>query len=456
MNAREDQTIIAQCTPQGSGALALLRICGLHAIDLAEKIARLPKEKALDAQASHTIHFGNIVSETGQIIDQVMFLLMRAPKTFTGQNTVEITCHNNPFIIHNIIHEAIQHGARIAERGEFAQRAVLNNKIDITQAEAINDVIHANTQFALKKSLAQVAGSMSQWIQTIEKDLLKALAWSEASFEFLDDEGDFAHEITQFISVIQKNISTIRATYESQKQIREGIRIALVGSVNAGKSSIFNQLLNHDRSIVTDIAGTTRDSVEAGLYRNGTYWTLIDTAGLRKTGDIVEQEGVKRSYNEAKKADIVILVLDGARGLSAEEKEIYNHLLDRYYDKTIFICNKSDHVDYRDYTHNFSAIDHIVVSGNCDQLEQHISEKINTLLTNAEAPFMLNQRQANILQSVEKQLTTIYKLLCHNDIAYELVAYHIKNTLEDISQLSGKSISEHGMDTVFKEFCVGK
>jgi tRNA modification GTPase len=207
MNAREDQTIIAQCTPQGSGALALLRICGLHAIDLAEKIARLPKEKALDAQASHTIHFGNIVSETGQIIDQVMFLLMRAPKTFTGQNTVEITCHNNPFIIHNIIHEAIQHGARIAERGEFAQRAVLNNKIDITQAEAINDVIHANTQFALKKSLAQVAGSMSQWIQTIEKDLLKALAWSEASFEFLDDEGDFAHEITQFISVIQKNIS---------------------------------------------------------------------------------------------------------------------------------------------------------------------------------------------------------------------------------------------------------
>ena len=226
---------------------------------------------------------------------------MRSPKTFTGQDTVEITCHNNQFIIEEIINLAIANGARLAQQGEFTKRAVFNGKIDLVQAEAINELIHAQTQLALKQSLAQLTGSFSHCLASLEKELLKALALSEASFEFLDEEMDFAPQIQALISSLQNTITGIKKTFNQQQQIRQGIRIAIIGSVNAGKSSLFNALLNQDRAIVSAIAGTTRDAIEAGVYTKGNYWTLVDTAGLRQTHDIIEQEGIKRSLKRHKK-----------------------------------------------------------------------------------------------------------------------------------------------------------
>ena len=253
----DDQTIIAQCTPRGSGAIALLRISGINAIEVTAHIAKLTGQKTLLDAVTHTIHYGSIVESNGTIIDNVLFLIMRAPKTFTGQDTVEITCHNNQFIIEQIIALAIANGARVAQEGEFTKRAVLNGKIDLVQAEAINELIHAQTQMALKQSLSQLNGSLSNWLVSIEQELLKALALSEASFEFLDEEMEFAPQISAMITHVMGTITEIKKTYNQQQQIRQGIRVAIIGSVNAGKSSLFNALLNQNRAIVTAIAGTT-------------------------------------------------------------------------------------------------------------------------------------------------------------------------------------------------------
>lgn len=504
----DDQTIIAQCTPRGSGAIALLRISGINALEIASKIAQLPSHKLLQDVPSHTIHYGSIVEPSGTIVDTVLFMVMQAPRTFTGQNTVEITCHNNQFIIEQIIALAIAHGARLAQEGEFTKRAVLNGKIDLVQAEAINELIHAQTQMALKQSLAQLNGSLSSWLISIEQQLLKALALSEASFEFLDEEMEFAPQISAMIASVIHTISEIKKTYNQQQQIRQGIRVAIIGSVNAGKSSLFNALLNQNRAIVTAIAGTTRDAIEAGAYKNGNYWTLVDTAGLRRTDDVIEQEGIRRSFEEAHKADIIILAYDFTRSLSSEEKEVYQLITEKYPNKIINVMTKADYKPFLDSPSSSGSLEtngeiesifnsHVRVDGaetspltpkgvlsrrteyspfvssehlcesrniihlssktktNIDSLEHAIEQKIATLFADIESPFLLNQRQYNLLLTLETKLADIKKML-EKPVAYELLSIHLQDAIADLAQLSGKAISEAGMDMVFREFCIGK
>ena len=452
----DDQTIIAQCTPHGSGAIALLRICGINSIEIAEQCAALSSGKKLKDQATHTIHHGYVIDEKSVHVDEVMFLLMRGPKTFTGQDTIEITCHNNPFITEKIIERAIQCGARLAQKGEFTKRAVLNNKLDLVQAEAINELIHANTQMALKKSLAQLGGSLSDWLHTIEKQLIKALAFSESSFEFIDEENmQFGEQIKGIIGGIQKTIDSLKKTFDQQQHIRQGIRIAIVGSVNAGKSSLFNALLNKERAIVTNIAGTTRDVIEAGMYINGNYWTLVDTAGLRQANDVIEQEGIKRSFDEAKKADIVLLVFDGSQKLTTDEQKVYENLSAQHEKKIIQILNKSD--EMLKFSGEASKMLHVSSkhSKNIHVVEKAIQEKISSLFAAIESPFLLNQRQFNLLLGLEKHLAQIINML-GGDIQYELLSFHLNDALAHLCELTGKTISEKGMDAVFREFCVGK
>lgn len=455
-----NETIIAQCTPSGPGAIALLRLSGTDAFAIIEQCAKLPTDKKISEQQTHTIHYGFVLDTQGSPIDQVLFLLMRAPHTFTGQDTIEITCHNNPFIIEAIIQRALLCGARIAQNGEFARRALINNKIDIIQAEAINDVIHANTQIALKQSLAQLKGSFSSWISEIEKKLIKALALSESSFEFLDEESmEFNIQITEIIQDVIETITQLKKTFESQQQVRQGIRIAIIGSVNAGKSSLFNALLHKERAIVTEKAGTTRDVIEAGLYKHGNYWTLIDTAGLRKTDDFIEQMGIERSHEEAKKADIILLVFDSSQQMSVAEQSIYTDLYQTYQHKVIVIANKADlpSTVIDDVFRN-----HLTLSvssktkTNMESIESAIQQKIINLFFHIESPFLLNKRHHNLLITLEQHLTTLIPMLTADLVAYELISYHLTDAIATISELTGKSVSEAGMDAIFREFCVGK
>lgn len=481
MHSLDEQTIVSLCTPQGSGAIALIRISGADAVAIADKMSKLASGAQLASVPTHTIHFGWIIlrytrhnemtgasayaleasedrqDERQDIVDQVLFLLMRGPKTFTGQDTVEITCHNNPFIIEQIITLAITYGARSAQNGEFTKRAVLNKKIDLVQAEAIQELIHANTQAALKKSLAQLEGSFSHWIQSIEQNLVKALALSEASFEFIDEEMSFGNQITEIIQPTLETIKQLKTTFESQQQIRNGIRIAIIGSVNAGKSSLFNAILGKSRAIVTNIAGTTRDVIEAGVYKNGNYWTLIDTAGLRQTDDIIEQEGIKRSFAEAQQADIILLVLDGARTMSSSERTVYETVIQDHKNKIILLVNKSDEPIAHDTPLSIPELISISSKNktNISMVEDVIEQKIHVLMAKSDAPFLINARQSKLILELEKKLGHILYMLSGN-VQYELVSYHLNDALSHLCELTGKSISEIGLDAVFREFCVGK
>lgn len=453
---KDDHVIIAQCTPQGSGAIALLRISGLNALTLVDAIAELPHGKKLETMPTHTIQYGWVVDKSGARVDQVLFLLMKAPHTFTGQNTVEITCHNNQFIIQKIIACAIQAGARLAEPGEFTQRAFQNGKLDLTQAEAINEIIHANTSQALKAALAQVDGSFSYWISVIEQDLLSCLAYSEASFEFLDDEIEFAPQMKEKIWAVLRRIASMKSMFDQQKQIRSGIRIVFVGCVNAGKSSLFNALLGSNRAIVSDIAGTTRDVVESGVYQDGLYWTLLDTAGLRLTDDVIEKAGIERSHDEAVRADVIVLVQDGSRMLSAQEKIVYQDIYARYGNKIIMVRSKCDASELFEVCVPCESIDvsvHDAVS--IERVRTALQAKVEASFASEDSPFLVNQRQYQLMCRLEQELQQIEQQLDAR-AGYEVISIHLQDALASVSELSGKTISEKGMDTIFRQFCVGK
>ncbi len=455
--SRDEETIIAQCTPRGSGSLALLRLSGDNAINIADLLTKLPKIQSLQAAPSHTIHYGWVVDKGGAKVDQVMISILRAPRTFTGQDTIEITCHNNQFIIEEIIALAIGYGARHAQAGEFSQRALLHGKIDLVQAEALNELIHAQSQQALKKSLAQLEGTLSQWITHIEGELVRSLAWCEASFEFLDEEQEFGDQIKEHLQGLLKMIEHTKKTFDNNQHLRQGVRIAMIGSVNAGKSSLFNSLLGHKRSIVTNIPGTTRDTIETGVYRKGLYWTLIDTAGIRPTDDIIEAEGIERSLAEGKKADIIVLVFDGSAHLTEAERAFYVSFMQDYQHKTILVHNKADLAGISNLDMSDAALRVSALSGEEVALvECALQAKINALFGHAlEAPFLLNERHYKLLLGLEKKLSEIVSMLS-GVTHYELVSFHLRQALEHVTELTGKSISEAGLDAVFREFCVGK
>ena len=452
----DDVPIIACCTPRGPGAIALLRISGIEVRACVDSFTRLASGKTVLDVPTHTIHYGTVFDDEKSPIDQVMIIVMDAPRTFTGQDVIEITCHNNPFVIDAIIEQALKKGIRLAQEGEFTKRAFLNKKIDLVQAEAVQELIGAQTQQALKGSLAQLQGTLSQWIVTLETSLIRALAWCEASFEFLDEEQEFANQIEASIKIVIAQIEELKKSFPMQQQIRQGVRIALLGSVNAGKSSLFNALLHQQRAIVTDIAGTTRDVIEAGLAYGGNNWTLVDTAGLRNTADTIEQEGIKRSLEEAHKADVILLILDGSRPLTSQEQEVYTNILDNYPSKTVLIHNKADLPAHPNPLLTKAAVAVSSLPGHSlNSVNKILEEKIAMLFGINELPFLLNQRHQSLLLTLEQKLQATLPLF-QGTIPYELISYHLQDAITCLTELTGKSISEAGLDMVFKEFCVGK
>ena len=461
----DQEAIVSLCTPRGSGAIALLRLSGGNAIEIADKVAKLSSGKKLSDCLTHTIHHGYVVCDNSQIIDEVLFFLMHAPKTFTGEDTVEISCHNNSFIIEQIIEQTINVGARLAGRGEFTKRAFLNNKIDLIQAESINELINAQTELALRKSMAQLQGSLSSCMHEIESELVGLLSLVEGSFEFFEEEQqdlDIDQMIKERMFEILKNLKEIKANFNQQQQIKNGINISLIGWVNAGKSTLFNSLLKKDRAIVTSIEGTTRDSVECSMYKNGNFWLFVDTAGLRQTQDFIEQEGIERSKKQAAVSDIILLVFDVSKVLSEQQIKIYKEIIEKYCNKIIIIANKIDAQNEKAIEQLKSLINYsevIEVSAiekkGINFLESVIENKIQELFSKLQSPFLLNQRQYNLIVELEQKLEFIVNKYS-DKIQYELIAYHLKDMLEKLSELTGRNVSEKVLDRVFSDFCIGK
>jgi len=464
LQSDEHDVIIAQCSPQGSGAIGLLRLSGDQALSIAAQIARLSSGLSLNDVLSHTIHHGHVINpqDTACPIDEVLFFVMHAPKTFTGQHTVEISCHNNQFIIQQIIDVAINAGARHAEKGEFTKRAFLNGKLDLVQAEAINDVIHAQTDLALRKSMAQLQGSLSSFLQGIQTEFVALLGLVEASFEFLDEEQrdfDFDQLIAEKFIKLRQDIRRAQENFNQQQRIKQGIRVALVGSVNVGKSTLFNALIRKERAIVSDIAGTTRDSIETTIYRQGNFLLFIDTAGLRTTADVIEKQGIERSWHEAASADIVLLVIDAA---DEQLDTQYHQVLETHSDKVIIVVNK---VDAQPISNGLKSIldsqSHKTVYTSAkerlgiEELEMVIEEKIQYIFAQCTSPYMLNHRQCQLLAQIEARLEFIVNGFA-DGVHYELVAYQLKEILEKTAELTGRNATEAMLDHVFSSFCVGK
>ena len=453
---RDDHTIIAQCTPQGSGAIALIRVSGPQAVQMTDVVARLHSKKKLQDLETHTIHYGEIV-ENNLVVDTVLFLLMKAPRTFTGEDVVEITCHNNQLIVYKIIRAFLHQGARVAEKGEFAKRAVMNDKLDLVQAEAIHDIITATSDDALKKSLSMLQGSFSSLISEIEEKVLHVIVYAEASFEFLDEEMDFSDEIRKRCDHILSLVGEALQTFDKRRQLYEGIRVALIGKTNVGKSSLFNALINRERAIVTDVAGTTRDTVEALFFHNDLQLTFIDTAGIRKTKNFIEQKGIDRSFDEAAQADIILLVVDNQAEYTEEEIQQHVDLLQKYEDKVVIVQNKidtsSEHVSF------LSGKVAIKVSAlhkqNIKDVYLALQEKAKAVIGQDNTPFVLNKRQYDLLLQFHHYINSFMKQ-SKRAFDYELLSFHLKESLELLSEVSGKTITEKAFDKIFQSFCVGK
>lgn len=454
---KDEEAIVAQATPQGAGAIAMIRVSGSNAIQLVDQVAALPGTKKLQDQMSHTIHYGWVQNHEKEHIDQVLFLLMKAPKTFTGQDVVEITCHNNQFLIEAIIDRLIQVGCRIAEQGEFTKRAVLHGKVDLLQAEAINDLIHAQTTVALKKSLQQLEGSFSSWIAKLERRLIMVVGLCEASFEFIDEEMSFDKQIRQQVSELQAEVLSVLSTFDKQQYVKEGVRVAFVGAANAGKSSLFNSLLNRQRAIVTSIAGTTRDSIEAGLSMQGAAVTLVDTAGLRQTTDVVEQQGVDRSFQEVALSDLILMIFDASDAYDQQDIAQYEVIWKKHKNKIIAVQNKVDNGNM--LLPFLTESDVISVSAtmnqNIQELRDLIASKIQELLGIGQTPCLLNKRQYNLLLQLSQHLQELHRSIQYR-IDYEILAMQLKESITKLSELTGKTVSENALDAVFKDFCVGK
>lgn len=454
-----DQTIVALCTPTGSGALGLIRLSGINALVIADHFCKLSSGKKISQQPTHSIAHGWVIDQQGTHIDQVLFLIMHGPKTFTGQNTVEITCHNNQFLIERIIDQALKSGARLAGRGEFSARAVHNGKIDLIQAEAIHDLIHAQTAAAAQASMAQLDGSLSSLIQNLEEKTLEILAFCEGSFEFLDEELEFGSEISEKLRVLLQNITNMLKDYPKQQLIKEGFKITLIGSVNAGKSSLFNALVKKNRAIVTPIAGTTRDAIETTIFHNGEFFTFIDTAGIRQTNDFIEQQGIDRSFLYASTADIIVLVVDQATTWNDQETKEYQSIIEKYQHKIICVLNKSD-LPKNQSPKNINLEKIISVSAlhpeTIPLIFQAIQEKITILKGSGTTEYLLNQRHHDLLANFAKHLETIIPMLEKKKIDYELVSNHLREALQLLCEMTGHSISQKTFEKVFNTFCVGK
>lgn len=465
---RSDDTIVAQCTAPGAGALALIRLSGPRACAYAAAASSCPQ--TLRESRSHTIRYGHVVRSDGQFIDQVMFLVMHAPKTFTGQETVEITCHNNVFIIHAIIARLCEIGARPAAPGEFTQRAVLHGKMDMIQAEALHELITAPSEAIARASLAQLEGSLSREMAVIEEQLVMLAAHIEAHFEFSEEEHldlDFNRIISERFEQVLSQFSSILIGASAVQQLKEGVRIALIGSVNAGKSTLLNALTGRDRAIVSDRAGTTRDSIEVGMSSGPYAWTFIDTAGLRQTDDLIEKEGIVRSYRAADAADIVLLIVDGSVTFSAVLADEYRELVRRYSSKLVPVVTKAIDQHYGGSSATFFPfLPESLSCGVCfvnvhegrgvDELRATIIKYVQACYHQVTAPFVLNRRQISLLEAAQRGVRELYSDVKKGCVAHEISALRVQEIIASLSEFSGRAVSEQVMNTVFSMFCIGK
>jgi tRNA modification GTPase len=458
-----DDTIAAIATPLGEGGLAVIRLSGPQTLAAADKsFVPMGKHSSKPSAApTHTIHYGRIVRQ-GRTVDEVLLAVLRAPRTFTREDVVEITCHGGILAAKLVLDTVLENGARLAEPGEFTKRAFLNGRIDLAQAEAVSDLIHARTELSLAAANEQLAGTLSRRINQLRDELMKTLAHIEAHIDFPDE--DISPDTKgQLLARLERGVEfmdeLLRTANEGQI-LRRGIRTAIIGRPNVGKSSLLNQLLGHDRAIVSPIAGTTRDTIEETANIRGVPVVFVDTAGLREAGDSIEQEGIRRSRKSVAKAELILHVFDNSESFTRED-EIY---LEQFaHKKRILVRNKIDLTAKLVLPAAATAgartpvVDLSALTGEgIETVKDAVKELIWAGEIKAEMlQVMINSRHQDALRrGREAALRTLEAL--RNDLTLDLVAVDLRIAANAVGEVVGKTTTEDLLDSIFSQFCIGK
>lgn len=455
------ETIAAISTGMTSSGIGIVRISGDEAIDIADKVYR-GKQQLKDVQ-THTIHYGHII-DGKETVDEVLVMLMKGPRTFTGEDTVEINCHGGTFVVKRVLELVLKNGARPAEPGEFTKRAFLNGKMDLSQAEAVIDVINSENEYALQSSISQLKGSVKHKITKMRESIIHHTAFIETALddpEHISVDG-YAEVLRDSSEEITAELKKLIASSDDGRVIKEGINTVIVGKPNAGKSSLLNVLAGHERAIVTDIEGTTRDVLEEQIRLGGLCLNVVDTAGIRQTDDVIEKIGVDKALEYAKTADLIIYVVDASRKLDENDEKILNMIYDK---KAVVLLNKSDidtviSVEEMKQKIQKEAIPVISVSAKEEQGIKELENVVKNMFLAGDISFnnqvyISNVRQKNALSdallSMEKVIDSIDAGMPEDFYSIDLM-----DAYESLGNITGDSVGEDLINEIFSKFCMGK
>lgn len=459
-----NDTIVALATAHGSAAIAIIRMSGPESIRIVEDFFYSPsqKKKTLKDKATHTAHFG-IIKHQEVILDEVLVTIFKDKHSYTGQESVEISCHGSVFIQQQLLKLFLSSGARIAEPGEFTMRAFLNGKLDLSQAEAVADLIASNSAVSHQVAMQQMRGGFSSKIKMLRDNLIDFAALIELELDFSEEDVEFANRtdlknlIHKIITVIEKLINS----FDVGNVIKNGIPVGIVGRPNAGKSTLLNVLLEEDRAIVSDIPGTTRDTIEDEMTIDGVLFRFIDTAGIRTTSDVIEQIGVNKAMEVIRKSAIVIYLFD-SHEISSGDLKLEIEMLKEHIGNSqmVLVANKIDVENFEDLKKEFCEFPEIIYisakhHNNIDQLKKKLVELFDTRTINATDTIVTNARHADSLRKAASALRKVNDGL-NNNIAGDFLALDIRYALEELGLITGQVTNEDLLDSIFTRFCIGK
>jgi len=464
VNRVEFDTIAAISTPMGEGAIAIVRLSGDQAFSIAERLFRSVSGKKISEEPSHTIHYGHVIDpKTNEVAEEVMMSIMRGPKTFTKEDVIEINCHGGLVSVNRVLQLCLKNGARIAEPGEFTKRAFLNGRIDLSQAEAVMDLIRAKTDRAMNVALGQMEGRLSNLIKRLRQELIETLAQIEVNIDYpeYDDVEEMTHKmLKEKASYVKKEIEHLLQTSSQGKILREGLSTVIVGRPNVGKSSLLNSLVQENKAIVTDIPGTTRDVIEEYVNVRGVPLRLLDTAGIRETEDIVERIGVERSRQVLKEADLILLVLNYSDELTVEDENLFNVVKDM---DVIIIVNKTDlpqKIDMnrvKELAGNHKLITtSLIEEKGIEELEEAIADLFFTGSIEAgDMTYVSNSRHIALLNQAYTSINDVLEGV-ELDTPVDIIQIDLTRTWELLGEIIGESVQDSLINQLFSQFCLGK
>jgi len=463
----QTDTIVALATPPGEGGLSVIRVSGPESLRIASRGFQ-GKIMLIDA-LTHTAHFGRFVGADGLLLDEVVAVVFRGPHSYTGEDTVELSCHGGILVSKRVIETLVSYEARLALPGEFTKRAFLNGKIDLSQAEAVADLIHSKSEAAHRSSLDQLEGALSSRVQKLRNQLLEAVSLFELELDFAEEGFEFTNkpEVKQSLANAIDEIRRLCSTYDIGRNYREGIKVVLVGAPNAGKSSLLNALLNDNRAIVTDIAGTTRDVIEEQISLKGLLFRIVDTAGLRQSNDVIEQEGIRRTEVQAGTGDILLFVIDISRNPDESEKlailDFVNHKSPAGASK-IAVLNKVDLVpglngEIRERTRFLGDIPNVKLSAltlqGFDDLKELLMRSAGIEGISEGGVTITNIRHFQALNNTKGSLEMALASLQQRKSG-EFVAVDLRRALDSLGEITGEVTTDEILNNIFSKFCIGK